>query len=57
MNTRTRAAQIASMAKAKFSELGQLPTKKHDGPHCEKETPEQLAKRKELRAKLWSFVD
>lgn len=56
MKTQTRAAQIAAMAESKLKALGQLPEKspKQQG---EKETPEQLLRRRELARKLKSFVE
>lgn len=56
MKMQTRAAQIAAMAGQKLKQLGKLP-EKPDKQQVERETPEQLAKRRELRAKLKSFAE
>lgn len=56
MKTQTRAAQIAAMAESKLKALGQLP-EKPTKQQSEKETPEQLLRRRELAKKLKSFVE
>ena len=53
----TRAAQMAAMMEKRLEALGKLPEPKPEKPVQEQETPEQLARRTELKKKLRSWSE
>jgi hypothetical protein len=55
--TQTRAAKLAANIEANLKAVGQMPDSKPPKPQIERETPEQLARRRILKEKLRSFVD
>lgn len=57
MKAQTRAEQMAAMMEKRLEALGQLPKPKPEKSVQEQETPEQLARRAELKKKLRSFAE
>lgn len=57
MKAQSRAAQMAATFEQKLKDMGQMPKVKQAKPEPEQETPEQLARRAALKAKLRAFAE